>query len=82
MPSLTNKEVKESLKKKEEKLTLRFNTCLVLLKEIEHVVKNATNTWKNVYLLHKLRNFAINVNYDDDKEEKDEEKYDEEVTHF
>ena len=49
--------------KNEEKLTLRFNICLVLLKEIEHVLKNATNTWKNVYLLHKLSDFVISVIY-------------------
>ncbi len=87
MPNLTNKEVKESLKKNEENLTLIFNTCLILLKEIEHVVKNATNTWKNIYLLHKLSAFpkSISDKDDEDEQEKDEEKDDEEkdeVTHF
>lgn len=85
MPNFNDKEVKESLKKNEEKLTLRFNTCLILLKEIEHVVKNATNTWKNFYLPHNLSDFVVSVSDkddDDDQEEKDEEKYDEEVTHF
>ena len=54
------------------------------MKDIEHVVKNATNTWKNVYLLHKTSDFIVNVNDedDDDKEEKDEEENVEEVTHF
>ena len=67
MPSLNNKEVKESLKKNEEKLTLKFNTCLGLMKDIDHVVKNATNTWKNIYLLHKPSDFPINVNDEDDE---------------
>ena len=63
------------MKKNEEKLILRFNTCLVLMKEIEHVVKNATNTRKNVYLLHKLSDFSINIkDDDDDQEEKDDEE--------
>ena len=69
------------MKKNEEKITFRFNTYLVLFKDIEHVMKNTTNTWKNIYLLHKLRNFVVSVSDkddDDDKEEKDEE----EVTHF
>ena len=85
MSSLTDKEVKEYLKKNEENLTLRFNTCLVLLKEIQHVVKNATNTLKNVCLLHKTINFVISISDKDDdvnREEKHEEKYNEEVTHF
>ena len=37
---LNDKEVKESLKKNEEKLTLRFNTCLILMKDIKHVVRS------------------------------------------
>ena len=84
MPNLTDKEVKESLKKNEEKLTLRFNTCLVLMKDIEHVVRNTTNTWKNVYVFRKLSDFLVNVNDedDDDKGQKDEEENDEEETHF
>lgn len=39
--SITNDKVKESMKKNEEKMTLRFNTCLILLKDIEHVVNNS-----------------------------------------
>ena len=38
MSSLSDKEVKESLKKNEEKLTLRFNTCLILMNSVEDVV--------------------------------------------
>ena len=34
MSSLSEKGVKESLKMNEEKLTLRFNTCLILMKDI------------------------------------------------
>ena len=36
IPRLTNKEVKESLKKNEEKLTLKFKAFLVLMKDIEN----------------------------------------------
>ena len=85
MPSLIDREVKESIKKNEEKLTLKFNTCIVLMKDIEHVVKNAKNTWKKVYLLHKMDDFSVTISEkddDDDKEEKDKEENDEETTHF
>lgn len=51
MPSLSDKEVKESMKKNEEKHTLKFNTCMILVNDIEHVVKTTTTTWKNVYKL-------------------------------
>ena len=82
--SLIDKEVKESLKKYEEKLTLKFNTWLVLMKVIEHVVRNATNTWKNVYLLHKPSDFSFSIcdKDDEDDQEKDEEGNDEETMHF
>ena len=55
------------------------------MKDIEHVVRNATNTWKNVYLLHKPSDFPFNLNDDDDnddEQEKDEEGDGEESTHF
>lgn len=66
MPNLNDKEVKESLNKNEENLIVRFNTCLILLNEIEHVVKNATNTWKNVNLIHRMRNFVVSESDEDD----------------
>ena len=83
MSNLDDKEVKECVKKNEEKLTLRFNTCLILLNDIEHIVKNATNTWKIIYVLHKVSDFVVSISdKDDDEKEKDEEIDDEEVTHF
>jgi Na+-transporting methylmalonyl-CoA/oxaloacetate decarboxylase gamma subunit len=84
MSNLIENEVKESLKKNEEKLILKFNTCLILLKEIEHVVKNATNTWKNVYLIHKLSDFLVSISDKDDEDDQeiDEEKIDEEIIDF
>ena len=44
------------------------------MKDIEHVVKNAKNTWKNVHLLHKMDDFSVSISEkvdDDDKEEND-----------
>ena len=85
MPSVTDKEVKESIKRNEEKLTLKFDTCLVLMKYIEHVVKNAKNTWKRVYLLRKMDDSSVTVSEkddDDEKEKNDREENDEETTHF
>ena len=85
MLNFNYKEVKESKKKNEGKHTFRFNTSLILVKDIEHVVRNATNTWENIYLLHQPSDFVVSVSDtddDDDQEEKDEEKDDEDVTHF
>lgn len=56
-----------------KKITLRFNTCLILLNDIEHVVKNATKKLKNIYVLHKESEFVVSVSeQDDDEKEKDE----------
>jgi len=53
------------------------------MKDVEHVVRNATNTWKNVYHLHKWSDFPIDVKDDgnNDDEDKDEEDA-KESTHF
>ena len=69
MPSLSDKEVKESLKKNEERLTLWFNTCLILINEIKNVLRNDTNTWKNIYKLHNQIDFSINVSEKEDDDE-------------
>ena len=71
LPSITNAEVKESMKKNEEKMTLRFNTCLILLKDIEHIIKNATGMWKNIYHLHKQSDFPVEVKDDDNDDEEE-----------
>lgn len=70
MSSLSEKEVKESLKKNEKKFTLKFNTCLILLKDIESLVKSNATTWKNIYGLHKSSDFVVQV---DDKDGEDED---------
>lgn len=80
MPSLSNKEVKESLKKNEEKFTLKFNTCMILMKYIEYVVKATTTTWKRIYKLYQPSDFIIHVDdKDDEDEEEDVETKDDEI---
>ena len=56
-------------------MTLRFNTCLLLLKDIEHVVRNFTGMWKNVYHLHKQSNFLVEVKDDDSDDEEEETNF-------
>ena len=51
------------------------------MKDIEHVVRNVTNTWKNIYLLHKPSDYPVNVD-DNNDDDKDEEGDDEETTNF
>ena len=77
--SILDVEVKQPLKKNEDKMTLKFNTYLILMKVIEHVVKDSTNTWKNVYHLHKPSYFLVDVkDDDDDDEEEDNDEEDDE----
>ena len=81
MLTLSEKEVKELLKMNEKKLTLKFRTCLILLKDIESMLKSNTTTWKNIYGLHKPSEFFVHVDdkdvEEDDVEEEIEIRYDE-----
>ena len=48
-------------------------------------MQNTINTWKNIYVLHKVSDFIVSVSDkddDDNQEEKDEDNFGEEVTHF
>ena len=70
---MTDAEVTKALKDNENKMTLKFNTCLVLMKDIEYVVKNATNKWRNVFRLHKLSEHPDEIKDDDNDSDKDED---------
>ena len=83
MSSLSKKEVKESLKKNEKNFTLKLNGCMILLKDIESMVKVATTTWKNIYQLHQPSNFVVHVDDNDDEDEEEEvEIKDDEIDDF
>ena len=83
MPSLKNAEINEALKENENKMTLKFNTILILIKYIELVVRNANSTWKNIYHLHKPSVEVVEIKDDeDDEEEKGEEEDLTETTQF
>ena len=73
LSSRTNVKVKEAMKKNEEKMTIRFHTWLILIKDIEHVVRDATNMCKNIYLLHKPSEDLVEIKDDDDDGDKDED---------
>ena len=57
---------------------IKFNTCLILIKDIESVVKNAKSTWKKIYHLHKPSVEAFEIK--DDEEDNDEEGEEEDLT--
>ena len=59
--SISYFDVNKPLKENEDKMTLRFNTYLILMKDIEYFVKSATTTWKNIYHLHKPREYPVEV---------------------
>ena len=72
---MTDVEVNKSLKENEDKMNLKFNTFLILMKDIEYVVKNATNTWENIYHLYKPSEHLVEIkDDDDDKDEEDDEE--------
>ena len=80
MPNHSKKEIEESLKKNEKKFTLKLNTCMILLKDIEYVVKVTITTWKSIYKLHQPSDFVVHVdNKEDGDEEEDVEIKDDEI---
>lgn len=55
-------------------MILKFNTCRILMKNVESVVKNSIDVWKDVYHLLKPIEDALEIKDDDsDKDEEDEE---------
>ncbi|GLJ30990.1 hypothetical protein SUGI_0619250 [Cryptomeria japonica] len=79
LPNLTYKEVKEALKENEHQMTLRFHTFLVLSKQIEAIVNNATIVWKRIYKLPMPSDPTVTIEGDKDDEEDEEEKEEEEA---
>ncbi|GLJ12321.1 hypothetical protein SUGI_0188670 [Cryptomeria japonica] len=73
LPNLTYKEVKEALKKNEHQMTLRFHTFLVLSKQIEAIVNNATIVWKRIYNLPMPSDPTVTTEGEKEEEEEDEE---------
>ena len=69
---MTNAEVKKALKEHEGRMILKFNTCLILMKNIESVVKNATDVCRDVYHLNKPTDETVEIK-DDDSDQEDEE---------
>ncbi len=70
---LTNVEVKEALKKNEDKMTIRFHTCLILIKDIERIVKDAIEEWKGIYHLHNPSDHPSEIKDDEEDDNDDEE---------
>ncbi|GLJ17652.1 hypothetical protein SUGI_0307510 [Cryptomeria japonica] len=79
LPNLTYKEVKEALKENEHQMTLRFHTFLVLSKQIEAIVNNATIVWKRIYNLPMPSDPTVTIEGDKDDEEDEEKKEEEEA---
>ncbi|GLJ30911.1 hypothetical protein SUGI_0615370 [Cryptomeria japonica] len=79
LPNLTYKEVKEALKENEHQRTLRFHTFLVLSKQIEAIVNNATIVWKRIYNLPMPSDPMVTIEGDKDDEEDEEKKEEEEA---
>ena len=69
------------MKKHEDKMTIRFQTCLILIKDIERIVKDAIDVWKGIYHLHKPYNHLVEIKDDDgDDDDEDDEKGNNSIT--
>ena len=54
-------------------MILKFNTCLILMKNVESIVKNATNVWRDVYHLNKPAEDPVEIKDDESYKEEDDE---------
>ena len=61
------------MKEHEGRMILKFNTCLILMKSIELVVKHATDIWRDVFHLSKPTDDPVEIEDDDNDEEDDED---------
>ena len=53
------------------------------MKDIEYVVRNATNMWRNVFHLHKLSEYLVEIKDDDDDDsDKDEDSTQFVIVHY
>ena len=75
VPSLTDAEVKKALLEHEDRMILKLKTCFILMKNIESVVKHASDVWKDVYHLRQPSEEAIEIK-DDDSSDNDEDEFD------
>ena len=57
-------------------MTLKFNTFLVIMKDIEYVVRNSTKTWRNMFHLHKMSEYLVEIKDDDDSDKDDDNEED------
>ena len=53
VPNLIGAEVKKAMKEHEGRMLLKFNSCLILMKNIESTVRSANDIWKAIYHLNK-----------------------------
>ena len=53
-------------------MMIRFHTYLILVKDIEHVVNDATNIWKNIYHLHKSSDDTVEIKDIDSDDDDDD----------
>ena len=56
-------------------MILKLNTCFILIKNIELVVKHASNFWRDVYHLKKPLEEIVKIK-DDDSHNSDDDDYD------
>ena len=75
VPNLSDKEVKKEFLDHEDRIIMKLNTCFILMKNIESVIRQASDVWKNVYHLNQPSTEVVEIN-DDDSSDNDEDEPD------
>ena len=57
----------------EDRMILKLNTCFILMKNIELVVKNASDVWRDIYHLNKPSEETVEIKDGDSSDNEDDE---------
>ena len=69
VPNLTNEEIKEAMNKHEDRMILKLNTCFILMNNIESVIRQASDVWKDVYHLRQPSAQVVEIKDDDSSDD-------------
>ena len=73
VPNLIDAKVKKAIKEHEDRMILKLNTFFILTKNIESVVKHASNIWRDIYHLNKPSEETVEIKDDDNSDNDDDE---------
>ena len=73
VPNLTDEEVKKALLDHEDMIILKLNTCFILMKNIESIIRQTSDVWKDSYHLRKPSLEVVEIKDDGSSDNEEDE---------